>query len=208
MRVNQPFISFIHHIWGETVLWGTVFIIQTSDNRMQYFTILRYKLLFRKIEARVGFSRKPLKKFSKSSIRPAGSNFYSASSDEWTLTELRSNIIKNLLCLFFILKRFNARHFEYSGKRCLLNDWKQSAHRLKLQERALTINKRNIIRWNIHRDDNFHSGRQVLKCLQKSWVFELKAEVYVLSRLPGVCFFQRRTRGKKIAQTFLLQPEL
>ena len=43
--VNQPFISFIHHIWGETVLWGTVFIIQTSDNRMQYFTILRYKLL-------------------------------------------------------------------------------------------------------------------------------------------------------------------
>ena len=43
VRVNQPFISFIHHIWGETVLWGTVFIIQTSD-RMQYFTILQYKL--------------------------------------------------------------------------------------------------------------------------------------------------------------------
>ena len=36
----------------------------------------------------------------------------------------------------------------------------------------------------------------------------LKAYVYVLSRLPGVCFFQRRTGGKKIAQTFLLQPEL
>ena len=34
--VNQPFILFIHHIWGETVLWGAVFIIQTSD-RMQYF---------------------------------------------------------------------------------------------------------------------------------------------------------------------------
>ena len=82
VHVNQPFISFIHHIWGETVLWGTVFIIQTSDNRMQYFTILRYKLLFRTIEARVGFSRKPLKKFSKSSIRPAFSDVYSASSDE------------------------------------------------------------------------------------------------------------------------------
>ena len=138
VRVNQPFISFIHHIWGETVLWRTVFIIQTSDNRMQYFTILRYKLLFRAIEARVilgdpgavnrvnkmfvvkvfckietrgssrsyrklsprtfyrpdylplglrgwarvGFSRKPLKKFSKSSIGPAGSDFYSASSGE------------------------------------------------------------------------------------------------------------------------------
>ena len=43
VRVNQPFIPFIHHIWGETVLWGTVFIIQTSD-RMQHFTILQYKL--------------------------------------------------------------------------------------------------------------------------------------------------------------------
>ena len=41
-RVNQPFILFIHHIWGETVLWGAVFIIQTSD-RMQYFRILQYK---------------------------------------------------------------------------------------------------------------------------------------------------------------------
>ena len=41
--VNQPFILFIHHIWGETVLWGAVFIIQTSD-RMQYFTIFQDKL--------------------------------------------------------------------------------------------------------------------------------------------------------------------
>ena len=38
-RVNQPFILFIHHIWGETVL----FIIQIS-HRMQYFTIFRDKL--------------------------------------------------------------------------------------------------------------------------------------------------------------------
>ena len=38
-RVNQPFILFIHHIWGETVL----FIIQTSD-RMRYFTIFQDKL--------------------------------------------------------------------------------------------------------------------------------------------------------------------
>ena len=43
-RVNQPFILFYtYHIWGETVLWGTAFIIQTSD-RMQYFIILKYKL--------------------------------------------------------------------------------------------------------------------------------------------------------------------
>ena len=37
--VNQPFTLFIHHIWGETVL----FIIQISA-RMQYFTIFQDKL--------------------------------------------------------------------------------------------------------------------------------------------------------------------
>ena len=69
------YIIYTSHLrWNS--IWGTVFIIQTSDSRMQYFTILRYKLLFRTIEARVSFSRKPLKKFSKSSIRPAGSDFY------------------------------------------------------------------------------------------------------------------------------------
>ena len=40
LGVFKPaFIIFIHHIWGETVL----FIIQTSD-RMQYFTIFQDKL--------------------------------------------------------------------------------------------------------------------------------------------------------------------
>ena len=37
--VNQPFILFMHYIWGETAL----FIIQTLD-RMQYFTIFQDKL--------------------------------------------------------------------------------------------------------------------------------------------------------------------
>ena len=37
--VNQPFILFIRHIWGET----TLFIIQTTD-RMQFFTIFQDKL--------------------------------------------------------------------------------------------------------------------------------------------------------------------
>ena len=56
-RVNQPFILFIHHIWGETLPWGAVFIIHTSD-RMQYFTILQYKLHLLNIQddgTRVGF---------------------------------------------------------------------------------------------------------------------------------------------------------
>ena len=46
-----------------------------------------------------------------------------------------------------------------------MNDWKQTAQQLKLQERQRTIIKINIIRWTIYRDNNFHSRRQVLKCL-------------------------------------------
>ena len=64
--VNHPFISFIHHIWGETVPWGTVFIIQTSDNRMQYFIILQYKLRSFNIQddrSTRGLLAKPLKNF-------------------------------------------------------------------------------------------------------------------------------------------------
>ena len=52
--VNQPFILFIHHIWGETVLWGTVFITKTSDRSISQFcnTNCTYSI-FRTIEARV-----------------------------------------------------------------------------------------------------------------------------------------------------------
>ena len=66
-RVSQPFILFIHHIWIETVPWGAVFIIQTSD-RMQYFTILQYTLHSFNIQddrSTRGLLEKPLKKISK-----------------------------------------------------------------------------------------------------------------------------------------------
>ena len=101
---------------------------------------------------------------------------------EWTLTEIRFNMINNLLWLFFIYcfypcvifkSVWYARHFEYSCKRRSLNDWKQTAQRLKLQERILTINKRNIIRWNIYRDNDFHSRRQVLSWKTKTMPFEI-----------------------------------
>ena len=77
-RVNQPFILFIHHIWGETVPWGAVFIIQTSD-RMQYFTILQYKLHSFNIQDDRSMREllaKPLKKFPKPPIRLIGSHFW------------------------------------------------------------------------------------------------------------------------------------
>ena len=84
VRVNQPFTPFIHHILGETVLWGTVFIIQTLD-RKQYLTILQYKLHSFNIKddgSTPGLLAKPLNKFPKSPIRPSGSYFCSASCGE------------------------------------------------------------------------------------------------------------------------------
>ena len=78
-RVNQPFIPFIHHIWGETVPWGAVFIVQTSDG-MQYFTILQYKLHSFNVQddrsTRGLKLAKPSTKFPKSTIRLAGSHFW------------------------------------------------------------------------------------------------------------------------------------
>ena len=144
---------YTSHLRWNWVLWGTVFIIQTSD-RKQYFTILQYKLHSFNIQddgSTRGLLAKPLKNFQNHLYgHPVLTSVVRAvASVCMKLTELRSNI---------------ARHFEYSCERCSLNDWKQTAQRLKLQERLPTINKRNIIRRNIYRDNNFHSGRQVLKC--------------------------------------------
>ena len=85
VRVNEPFIPFVHHIWGETVPWDTAssFIIQTSE-RMQYFTILQYRLYSFNIQddrSTRGLLARPAfkKKFPKSPIRPAGSHFFGKS---------------------------------------------------------------------------------------------------------------------------------
>ena len=103
VRVNQPFIPFIkHHIWGETVPWGTVFIIHTSD-RMQYFTILQYKVRSFNIQVDRRILAKPLKKSFQNHICMA-SRFSLLKIELWSyLNEhYRFNIIKNLLRLFFI----------------------------------------------------------------------------------------------------------
>ena len=78
--VNQPFILVIHHIWGETGLWGAVFIIpdlwqnavfHNFANKLHSFNIQDYG-------STRGLSAKPLKIFPKSPIRPAGSHFWQA----------------------------------------------------------------------------------------------------------------------------------
>ena len=90
---------FIHHIWGETV----PLITQTSD-RMQYFTTFQDKLHSVNIQDDQSCLAKPFKKFPKSPMRPAGSHFWRAPNLQWTLIELRFNIIKNYF--FFLFKGF------------------------------------------------------------------------------------------------------
>ena len=171
-RVNQPIILFIHHIWGETVLWGTVFIIQTSD-RMQYFTIFQYKLhSFNTQDDRStrGLLAKPLKKFPKS---PIGRRFSLLQCELWSsvwMNIIRVTLQHNKeLIMFILLMVLSMCNLQKGLKRgafwvllqaMFTNDCKQTVPRLKLQERLLTINKGNIIRWSIYRDNNFHSRRQ------------------------------------------------
>ena len=101
MHVNQPFIPFKHHVWGETVPWGTIFIIQTSG-RMQYFTILQYKVHSFNIQddrsKHAWAFSSTVKKTSKITFAERAVVVF-----EWTLTDLRFNIIKNLLWSFFYL---------------------------------------------------------------------------------------------------------
>ena len=85
-------ISFIHHIWVQTVLRGSVLSYRprTEGSISQFCNTNCYHSIFRTIEARVGFS-KTIKIISKITY-----TFCSASCGE-----LRSNIITNLVCLIF-----------------------------------------------------------------------------------------------------------
>ena len=78
------FFFDIHHIWGERVLWGAVFIYRPRT------------------KCSISFHRNTVQKFLKSPIRPAGSNFDKRQICEEILKELRFNVIKNLLSVFFI----------------------------------------------------------------------------------------------------------
>ena len=163
----------MHQIWGETVL----FIIQTS-NRMQYFTIFRDKLHSVNIQddQSWAFSENVYReKISK--ITYTASRFSHLTSAKFAVNINRVTLQHNkeFIMLIFLFngfitmcnlkKRLIRAAFWVLLQAMFMNDWKQTAQRLKLQERLLTINKRNIIRWNIYRDNNFHSRRQVLKCL-------------------------------------------
>ena len=108
-------------------------------------------------------------------------------------------------------KRLIRTAFRVLLQAMFMNECKQMAQRLKSQKRVLTINKTNIIRWNIYRDNNFHSRRQVLSVSKnpESSSLKLKFMFTCKAGFPMFAFFNDELdRGKEIAQSFLLQPEL
>ena len=134
--------------------------------------------------------------FSKSPIRPAGSDFWQAPNLQGELTSVWMNSNR---VTFFIMcnleKRLIRVAFWVLLHTMFSYDWKQPAQRLKLRKRLLTIKTRNAIRWNIYRDNNFHLRR-------------IESADLCLSRLPGVCYFPRWTPGKKIAPSFLFTTKI
>ena len=150
---------------------------RTECGISQFFKTNCTQSIFRTINR--GLLVKPCKKFPKSPTRPADSHFWQAPNlqcelfrvFEWTLVTLQHN--KELIMFIFLFnafitmcnlkKRLIRAAFWVLLQAVFINDWKQTAQWLKLQEKLLTINKRNIniSRWNIYRDNNFHSRRQV-----------------------------------------------
>ena len=110
------------------------------------------------------------KNFQNHLLRPAGSHFWLAPNlqcELWSIVWMNINRVtlqRNKEFIMFIFLLFNGCITMHNLKKPLIraafwvllqaimfmNDWK---HRLKLQDRPLTINKRNIIRWNIYRDN-------------------------------------------------------
>ena len=73
------------------------------------------------------------------------------------------NFFMVLLCVI-IKSVWYAGNFEYSCMRCsCTTENKRHCDFKKLRKRLLTIKTRNTIRWNIYRDNNCYSRRQVLR---------------------------------------------
>ena len=158
--VNQPHLYITSAVKHYCEVQFSSYRPQTECCISQFCNTNCTHSLFRIDRSTPGLLAKPLKNFQNHIYgQPVLTFAVRAVASVWTnILELSSNIIENLLCLFFtylfylcvIFKSvWYARHFEHSCKRCLLNEWKQTA----------TINKRNIIRRNIYRENIFHSRR-------------------------------------------------
>ena len=140
-RVNQPFILFIHHM--KQYYEALFFKIQTSD-RMQYFTILKCKLHSFNIQN----DRNTRGLLAKQYGQPIAS-----CQGVWmNINRVTFQHNKELIMFLFLFsgfiticklkKRSLLAAFWVLLQAMFMNDWKQTAQRLKLQERLLTMNKK------------------------------------------------------------------
>ena len=126
VRVKQHFILFIHHIWGETVIWGAVFIIQTL-NKMQYFTIFQDK--YSEPSKHTWAFSKTVPKISKNPYTTSRFSLLTSAKLSVSIKRVTPQHNKEFIVFIFylmVLKRgvilksvWYARHFEYSCKRYL-----------------------------------------------------------------------------------------
>ena len=165
-----------------------------------------------------------IKKFPKSPIRPAGRvltfvkhQICSPSCRSRLNEHLSFNMIENLLCLRFI--SFYLWFCYVIFTRSILSTpvcdvlfhvrLKTTCAAIKLRKRLLIISKINITRWNMYRDNNFHSRRYVLRVSvsenheHKLINFKNLAD---LSRLPGV-YFKMNREARISLRAFFLQPK-
>ena len=109
-RVNQPFILSIHYNWNAVFCFVLFFVfcfffIQTSE-RMQYFTIVQYKLYLFNIQddrSTRGILAKPLKKISK--ITYTASRFSLLTSAKFAVRAVTTNRVtlqNNIEFIMFI----------------------------------------------------------------------------------------------------------
>ena len=89
--VNQPFNAF----YTPHLRWNSTFYHTDLGQNTAFHNFSMFRTINR------GLLAKPFKKFPKSPIRPAGSHFWRAPNLQWTLLELRFNII---IFFFFYLK--------------------------------------------------------------------------------------------------------
>ena len=140
---------FIHHIWGETVIWGAVFIMQTSE-KMQCFTIFQDKF-FELHSFNIQNSTNHAWAFSKT-VQKIFKITYTASQFSLLTTAKFSVNVKRITLQHN--KEFIAFNFLFNGfitmcklktrliraafwvllQTMFMNDWKQTAKRLKLRE--------------------------------------------------------------------------
>ena len=151
-RVNQPFTLFIHYLrWNSTM------------SRFFYHTDLGQNTVFHNFEIRIALIQysgrskhtwafsKTAKKISKSPILPAGCELWSVwmNINRVTLQHVYF-LFSGFITMCNLQKRLIRAAFWVLLQAMFMNDWKQTAQRLKLQERLLTETETTIF---VHKDE-------------------------------------------------------